>query len=47
MNETLKTLIGRRSVRSYKKDQVPEEILEQILEAGTYAPSGMLSLIHI
>ena len=41
MNETLKTLIGRRSVRSYKKDQVPEEILEQILEAGTYAPSGM------
>lgn len=41
MNETLKTLLGRRSVRSYKEDQVPEEVLEQILEAGKYAPSGM------
>lgn len=41
MNETLKTLIGRRSVRSYKKEQVPKEIVEQILEAGKYAPSGM------
>lgn len=41
MNETLKTLLERRSVRSYKEEQVPEEILRQILEAGEYAPSGM------
>ena len=41
MNETLKTLTERRSCRSYKPDPVPEEILEQILEAGTYAATGM------
>ena len=41
MNETLKTLTERRSCRSYKSDPVPEEILEQILEAGTYAATGM------
>ena len=41
MNETLKTLKERRSCRSYKPDPIPEEILDQILEAGTYAPTGM------
>lgn len=41
MNETLKTLVTRRSIRAYKHDQIPEEILNQILEAGTYAPTGM------
>ena len=41
MNETLKTLIERRSCRSYKADPIPQEILDQILEAGTYAATGM------
>lgn len=41
MNETLKTLMERRSCRSYKPDPVPAEILDQILEAGTYAATGM------
>ena len=41
MNETLKTLMERRSCRSYKPDPVPAEILDRILEAGTYAASGM------
>ena len=41
MNETLKTLIERRSCRSYKSDPVPQEILDRILEAGTYAATGM------
>ena len=41
MNETLKTLKERRSCRSYKPDPIPEEILDQILEAGTYAATGM------
>ena len=41
MNETLKTLKERRSCRSYKPDPIPAEILDQILEAGTYAATGM------
>ena len=41
MNEMLKNLIGRRSCRSYKPDMIPGEILDQILEAGTYAATGM------
>lgn len=41
MNETMKTLMERRSCRSYKSDPVPEEILNQILEAGTFAATGM------
>lgn len=41
MNETLKTLVERRSCRSYKSDPVPEEILDRILEAGSYAATGM------
>ena len=41
MNEILKSLKERRSCRSYKPDMVPQEILDQILEAGTYAPTGM------
>ncbi len=41
MNETLKTLAERRSCRSYKPDPIPAEILDQILEAGTYAATGM------
>ena len=41
MNETLRTLKERRSIRQYKKEQINEEQLNLILEAGTYAPSGM------
>ena len=41
MNESLKTLIERRSCRSYKPDPIPAEIRDQILEAGTYAATGM------
>lgn len=41
MNETIKILLERRSVRGYKEDLVPEEVLNEILEAGEYAPSGM------
>lgn len=38
--ETLECIRTRRSVRSYKPDPVPEELLDQVLEAGTWAPSG-------
>jgi nitroreductase len=41
MNETLKALKERRSIRRYKDEQITEEQLNQILEAGVYAPSGM------
>jgi len=41
MNETLKTLKERRSCRKYQSRQVEQEALDLILEAGTYAPTGM------
>ncbi|MBR3766738.1 MAG: nitroreductase [Clostridia bacterium] len=34
-------LIKRRSIRKYKNTAVPEELLDKILEAGTFAPTGM------
>ncbi|MBR4701020.1 MAG: nitroreductase [Oscillospiraceae bacterium] len=39
--ETLKTLKSRRSCRAYKAEHVEEEKLNAIIEAGTYAPTGM------
>lgn len=41
MNETLNTLKQRRSCRKYLPKQVETEALDAILEAGTYAPTGM------
>ena len=41
MNEVIRALKERRSIRSYRTEQVREEDLQQILEAATYAPSGM------
>ena len=41
MNETIKTLLERRSCKSYLPRQVEEEALQQILTAGTYAANGM------
>jgi nitroreductase len=32
---------GRRSVRSYEDKAVPKEMIEAVLEAGTWAPTGM------
>lgn len=41
MNATLEILKTRRSVKKYKNQQITDEQLEQILEAGTYAANGM------
>ena len=41
MNETLKTLRTRRSIRRYKAEQITDAELNAILEAGTFAPSGL------
>ncbi|OUO61748.1 diguanylate cyclase [Collinsella sp. An271] len=38
---TLDALTTRRSVRSYRSDPVPKDALDRIIEAGTYAPTGM------
>lgn len=38
--ELLDLLKSRRSVRSFKADEIPEETLEQIIEVGTYAATG-------
>jgi len=40
MNETIKTLLERRSIREFKQAQIKEDELNAILEAGMYAPSG-------
>ena len=40
MNETIKTLLERRSIRKFKPEQITEDELNLILEAGMYAPSG-------
>lgn len=40
-NEVLENIKARRSVRAYTSQQVSEEDLQAILEAATYAPSGM------
>ena len=41
MKETLQDLKERRSCRSFLPQQIKEEQLDAILEAGTYAPTGM------
>ena len=40
-NPTLETLKTRRSCRAYKPQQISEEELSAVLEAGTYAPTAM------
>ncbi len=40
MNDTLNTLLTRRSIRAYKPGQISEADLAAVLEAGEYAPSG-------
>ena len=41
MSDAIKNMLTRRSVRKFRDDAIPGEILDRILEAGTYAPTGM------
>lgn len=41
MKETLQDLKTRRSCRKYRPEQISDAELDEILEAGTYAPTGM------
>ena len=40
-NQTLEVLQTRRSVRSYEDRMPDRELIDKVLEAGTYAPTGM------
>ena len=40
MNETLNNIVTRRSIRKYKSDMVPKEIIDTVIKAGTYAATG-------
>lgn len=40
MSEVLNKIKERRSIRKFKADMVPQEVIDQIIEAGLYAASG-------
>lgn len=40
MQETIRDLLTRRSVRSYSDRQVPDELVDKIAEAGIWAPTA-------
>ena len=40
MNPVLEAIKTRRSVRSYKTDPVPRDVIETIIDAGNWAPTG-------
>ena len=40
MNEIIRAMEERRSIRSFKSEMPPKEVLQQIVEAGLYAASG-------
>jgi len=39
-NETIRSLLARRSIRRFKPEQIRDDELEAVLRAGMYAPSG-------
>lgn len=41
MSELLDKMQTRRSIRRFKSDMLPKDVIEKIVEAGTFAASGM------
>ena len=41
MNEAIKNILERRSIRKFSDKQIPREELDLIVKAGLYAPSAM------
>ena len=41
MKSLIDEMCERRSVRKYKPDMIPDDVLERIIKVGTYAPTGM------
>ena len=37
MSDVLKAMEERRSIRKYKSEMVPQDVLDKIIEAGLYA----------
>lgn len=40
-NTTIDNILSRRSIRAYKEQAVPRELLDKIVECGIWAPNGM------
>lgn len=40
-NDVLSLMQTRRSIRNFKPDRVPKEVIDQIITAGTYAATAM------
>lgn len=40
MNESMKTILGRRSIRQFKPEHISAEEMDYITQAGVYAPSS-------
>lgn len=45
-NAVLDAIKGRRSIRKYKAEQITDDELQTVLEAGTYAPTGKISSLR-
>lgn len=41
MNETMKTILARRSIRNFSNKPINEEILKDLVDAAMHAPSAM------
>ena len=41
MNQNLEVIFSRRSVRNYQDKEIPDELLDDLLEAGMAAPSAV------
>ena len=41
MNDITENILTRRSIRTFKEDQISEEDLNTILVAGSFAPNAM------
>ena len=40
MNEVIKAMKERRSIRKFQAEMPPKELIDQILDAGLYAANG-------
>ena len=40
-NQIIETILSRRSIRAYKDQAVPKELLDKVLECGVYAANAM------
>ena len=39
--DAMETMLTRKSIKKYKSDPVPKELIEQVIAAGLNAPSGL------